>query len=50
MAAAPPDPEAPIDEEWADAPAFAVPVAAAPQPVVMQFVRRKPESKPDGPR
>ena len=46
----PPPPEPPIDEEWADAPAFAPPAAEAAQTAVMQFVPRKPNASPDGPR
>ncbi len=44
-AVAPAPPEPPIDEEWADAPAFAAPAAGPAQPAVMQFVPRKPEAK-----
>lgn len=37
-----PPPEPPIDEEWAETPAFAAPATAAAQTAVMQFVPRKP--------
>lgn len=43
----PPPPEPPIDEEWADAPAFAPPAAEAAQTAVMQFVPRKQNASPD---
>jgi nitrate reductase delta subunit len=46
----PPPPEPPIDDEWADAPAFAPPAVEAAQTAVMQFVPRKPNASPDGPR
>jgi nitrate reductase delta subunit len=46
----PPSPEPPIDDEWADAPAFATPTTEAAETAVMHFVPRKPTASPDGPR
>ena len=43
-------PEPPIDDEWADAPAFATPTTEAAETAVMHFVPRKPTASPDGPR
>jgi nitrate reductase delta subunit len=37
----PPPPEPPVDDDWADAPAFAPPAADGPQTAVMHFVPRK---------
>jgi len=42
-AAEPPPPEPPIDEEWADTPAFAPPVAEAASPAVIRFMPRPPD-------
>lgn len=39
----PAPPEPPIDDEWADAPAFAPPAGEGPQTAVMHFVPRKPD-------
>jgi nitrate reductase delta subunit len=40
----PPPPEPPIDEEWADAPAFAPPAADAASPAVVRFIPRSPDA------
>lgn len=46
----PPPPEPPIDEEWADAPAFAPPANEAAPTAVIRFVPRTPDAPADGPR
>jgi hypothetical protein len=40
----PPPPEPPIDEEWADTPAFAPPAAEAASPAVIRFMPRPPDA------
>jgi nitrate reductase molybdenum cofactor assembly chaperone NarJ/NarW len=48
-AVAPPPPEPPIDEEWADTPAFAPSAVEASQTAVIQFMPREPGVAPERP-
>ena len=46
----PPPPEPPLDEEWADAPAFAPPADERASPAVIRFVPRRPDASADDSR